>query len=826
VRDFWLKILGIDAGRIPADAQTEWVFTHGVYSWKAFVFVAAALALVYGVFFLYRRERTDCPAIARIFLGLVRALVLLLLLLVFLGPALSIVERKTLRPNVVVMLDESLSMSIRDDYQDGAVAARVKALNPDTPAGDINRGDIVNALLREDNRRFLNGIETKGRLKLLSFADTVRNLTPAAPAAPPDADPDAPAAPDPSREIPALKPAGPASNMARAIREALRIVAGQPVAALVVVSDGQSTEGEATLQAAELAVQQDIPIFALGVGEPTAPRNWKVDEVWAPESVFRNNPFVLQARLLVSGAEPDPVPVELLVRPAGSGTDTAARDTLLERRTVNIDAENGTADLAFKLSPEVAGDFLYTVRIPAMARERLLDDNVKTVPVKVLSEQANVLLVSGAPSWEYRMVRTLLTRDKTINLSCWLQSMDMNLAQDGNTRLEKLPATDEEWFRYDVIMMFDPDPRDFGAEWLASMERYLNEHGGGLFWMAGSKYSARFFREPRTRDIVKLLPVVPSPVTAGGTDILDSTFSRAWPMRLTADGSDHVVFRLHENPLLNRELVERMPGVFWSYPVQHAKPGAVILLEHSDPRLRTPDGLRPLFVSGQYGAGKTAFMGFSGTWRWRKLGERFFNQWWIQVTRHLMEGRLLGGRTRGRLMTDRDVYAIGDRVNISARLFDSAYKPLEETDVPVRLFNGPTELDGAVLKLIDGQPGRYAGSLVAGEKGLHELRLSLTDPQQAEPVLLRRQFTVEMPRVEFADPRLNRPLLQELCERTGGRYFEITTAQALPASIPNRQETVAIPARPIDLWDTDRLLIALVVLLTIEWAMRKRYKML
>jgi len=45
------------------------------------------------------------------------------------------------------------------------------------------------------------------------------------------------------------------------------------------------------------------------------------------------------------------------------------------------------------------------------------------------------------------------------------------------------------------------------------------------------------------------------------------------------------------------------------------------------------------------------------------------------------------------------------------------------------------------------------------------------------------------------------------------------------AAIPDRSETIVQRGRPIELWDTNRLLILLLVLLTIEWALRKRYKL-
>jgi hypothetical protein len=448
------------------------------------------------------------------------------------------------------------------------------------------------------------------------------------------------------------------------------------------------------------------------------------------------------------------------------------------------------------------------------------------VAVKVLSEKARVLLVAGSPSWEYRMVRTLLTRDKTIDLSCWLQSMDLDMVQDGNTKIRKLPRKDEEWFKYDVIMLFDPNPNEFGEEWVEVMKRYLGEHGGGMLWLAGPKYTARFLSSPRTRGVAEALPVKVASLSAMETLSLGKAHAREWPMRLTAAGADHVLLRLHKDPLVNRRWCEALPGVYWSYPIKGAKPASQILIEHSDPRLRRKGEARPLLVAGHYGPGRTLFMGFDGTWRWRKLGEKHFDRYWIQTVRFLVEGRLMGGKRRGRIGTDRDLYAIGDRIAVTAKLYTEDFKPLERPSVPAVIRAGAAAPGEFELKAVPGRVGQYQATLTASNLGINEIVVELSREKTDKKARITRRLTVETPRVEFADPRLDRSLLTELARRSEGQYFEIDELDALTKALPDRSETIVVPGKPIELWDTSRLLLLLVALLTLEWALRKYFKLL
>ena len=61
MNDFWLKVLGFDAARIPEGADTEFVWTHAPSSWLAVAAVLLAAGALYLVWWLYKREMTVCP---------------------------------------------------------------------------------------------------------------------------------------------------------------------------------------------------------------------------------------------------------------------------------------------------------------------------------------------------------------------------------------------------------------------------------------------------------------------------------------------------------------------------------------------------------------------------------------------------------------------------------------------------------------------------------------------------------------------------------------------------------------------------------------------
>ena len=823
-----LELLGKSADHLPPGARTQFAWSHAPRSWQVFLFLAIAAALVYGVVWLYRREAA-CPARWRACLAGIRVAVVLLLLVILLGPTLAVSVRRTVEPAILLLLDESLSMSIRDRYSDDDAAQRAArvtgrdlgSLRADPPT----RAELIDRLLAADDNALIKSLAAKGRVQVMSFSDTVL-LREAIGASAPSEEDLAPDAPRPLRgePVPPLNPQGPATNLARAMRDSLASVAGTPVAAVVLVSDGQDTVADSPERVAAAFADHRVPVFSVGVGDPAEPFNLRVSELWIPEAVSLADPFEIQAQVEARGAQLAEYQVELVVRAPGDG---AGGGRVLARANVTLGPDAPRQTVTFEDRPQVAGRFVYAVRVPVGDREILDADNEKTAHMEVLDRKCKALLLAGGPTWDYRMLRNMLTRDKTVDLSCWLQSMDAALPQDGDTPLKRLPDTPEALFVFDVVLIFDPDPDMLSDRWMSLLEQFVGVHGGGLIWMCGPKYSSHLLSLPRAQPMRDLLPV-----SFGALDALlaapQTRWTQEWPLQIEAAGLDHPILRARPESERTRDFWKSAPGVYWCIPGATAKPAAQVLLAHSDPGLgsRQDDRLRPLplLVLSHYGRGRTLYFGFDSTWRWRRSSESDFDRFWTQALRTAAEGRRLRGKTRGQLVTDRDRYGLGDRIGVTARLFDAQFQPLSAPVVKAVWASGrePETID---LKPVPDKPGHFAATLIARTVGLNELTVQLDDDDGSEATI-SRQFAVELPNVEFADPRLNVALLKLLAERSGGAYFEIDQTATLAERIPARRETIVVRGKPITLWDSGRLMLLLVALLCCEWAVRKRMRLL
>jgi hypothetical protein len=252
------------------------------------------------------------------------------------------------------------------------------------------------------------------------------------------------------------------------------------------------------------------------------------------------------------------------------------------------------------------------------------------------------------------------------------------------------------------------------------------------------------------------------------------------------------------------------------------------LVEHSNLALATAGKPRPLIVAGRYGAGNTLYLGFDGTWRWRSAGDHaeFFDKFWIQAVRFLVEGRSLEGRRRGYVHTDQERYEVGQRINISARLVDSAFQPLDLSKVEATLEQPGRPPEVISLLTIGDGAGRYEAAITAQANGINGVRVRLPDAITNKKDELTTTFLVELPILEASQTWLNRSLLKQLAAESSGRYFEVNELDQLAAAVPNRVEKIEERSPPRPLWDTPSMLLLLVGLLSTEWLLRKRFSLL
>jgi hypothetical protein len=805
--------------------------------WLRLLGVLLLGGLVYGIFWLYWREaRVGAGAGLRIGLGCVRGVVILLLAAVWLEPVIATYTVRTITAKAIVLTDVSASMGIAD----GESGAPAEPKEGPVGVGRARRIERVGRLLNGDGHAWLRRLAQKNELLTYTFGEQAKRQSLPWDEEPASSQPAGLEGSASQRGGTKQSPALPLAvenhtDVGEALTTVLADAGESPVAGIVVLSDGIFNRGKSVEDAAAYARRFKAPVYTVGVGSAGEPPNVRITKLVVPAAVAKGDPFEVRVEAEAAGVELTPVRVELTAWEVGwrprEARAAAPDEEVIGARELLIGGGQASAGVRFELSAETAGQFCYRARVATVPGEAVESDNCREATVLVLDERLRVLLIAGHPSYEYRYLTRLLERDKTVDLSCWLQSADARAVRDGNTVITELPRRPDEVFEYDALLLLDPNPGEFDSAWAITVRRLVDELGGGLLLQAGPHFTSRFLRDPRLEDLATILPVLADPDADVRLSNQGAYRTRAQPIRIPDESRAHPLLRLHAEVDANQAIWQALPGVWWYLPVLRSKPLATVLMGHGSSAHATRYGQPVLMAVEPFGAGRTAFLAFDSTWRWRSTGEEHFNRFWIQLVRYLAQPRREGVSKRGTIVLDRERISPGDYMKIEARVLDAAFVPWHESEVAARLELPEGDERPLTLRAIPGRAGWFAGRVRVDWTGRAIIRVPLPAEgtgetgRPAEEALVK-PIQVESSDVELRSLGLRAEPLMKLAEQTGGKYFSLEQAAALPDLIENASQIKTARGADKPLWDKAWVMALIAALLAVEWALRRRNHLL
>ena len=751
----------------------------GPLAWNLTLAVGAGGLLLY----TYSREGRARPV--KIGLGIVRGLVLAFLLVLLNRPLLTLGQSRTEPSVLAVMIDDSISMRVRDASR--GAASRLEAVIEALTAAKAAPAQV--ALLRE--------LAKKHQVRLYRFDSDKEAISP--------------------EGLTKLEPTGQHTQILPSIRGVLSDLQGQRLAGVVLLTDGRETPASALSEGLVAVKNFGVKVYPVAVGSDKAPTNIDIQSVSVQDSAFQGD--IVNVRASVRGTGyPSGHAIALQVKDKKTGRLLTVPGQPGETK-VTLPEDGGVVEAEVQFKADEIGSLDLVVEAVKQQGEIDDEDNVRTAQVAVLDAKINVLYVDGYPRWEYRYLKNEMIRDKTVDISCLLTSADPTFAQEGDKPIKRFPESIEEMMEYDVVIFGDVDPRQFSDSQLALISDFVNRRGGGFGMVAGPRWSPLAFKNTV---IEGLLPVGISRVEE--EDHGAGSITQGFRPLLTKEGSSSSIFRFLANREENAKfLAEQIQPIYWYVRGVTAKPG-VGEVYATHPNETGPDGRKaPLLVLGRYGAGRTLFSAIDDSWRWRYYtGESVFDTYWVQQIRYLARSKKLGQR-RITFTSLRPGYQLGEQVRVMLRILDPQLLQQLPEQLRVEIVDG----NGQVIRhenLVrqEGQPELYVAAFTADRVGNFTVKL----PQIAGQVEAQDlPVTVAVPRLELTAPQVDRTFLTRLASETLGKVVELDKApQVLPDMIQSAARIIPVEtSRP--LWDAPLALTLFVLLITGEWVGRKMFGM-
>ncbi len=377
----------------------------------------------------------------------------------------------------------------------------------------------------------------------------------------------------------AIAASGSKSRIGDAVRGVLADHDPATLAGIVLLTDGQSNGGTDSTVAISSARRSEVAVFPVGLGSSDAPVNVRVVDLDAPRRVYPGDKFSVTGVLQASGPKAIEVDVQLLdaldvadnTPPSSDDAVTNGKEgppkfsgEVIDSKKIKVASDGTLTGIRFELEPETVGRRRLAIRVVAPAEDRSQSDDLRDARYEVVARKLRVMAVAGGPTREYRFVRNLLHRDKSIELDVWLQSGQQGISQDADRVLEAFPVKAEELFEYDAIVLFDPDWTALSVDALNVIDRWLAQQAGGMVVVAGPVYHPRWTRirtDPRVGRISGFYPVnfpTRGPLLGGGRQGGDNP----WPIEFTAESRRAEFLWIADDPQESFAAWESFGGVY------------------------------------------------------------------------------------------------------------------------------------------------------------------------------------------------------------------------------------------------------------------------
>jgi len=576
---------------------------------------------------------------------------------------------------------------------------------------------------------------------------------------------------------------GSATNITRALDQVIQKERRLPLRGILLLSDGAHNEGA---QPENRPDSWPVPIFSMGVGESREKADIILMQVNANEITYVDKEM----------------PVRVSFRGPGFGDrgvtlNLKKEDQIVQRKRIQMPMGGLEASVTMYWTPKVPGYHRLRVSIDSLAGELTCKNNAREFYVQVRKQKQKVLLVAGHPDPDLGLFRRIIQSDEHLNLVVYTQK------PDGRFYERNFNFSDIETSDVAVFLNF-PNSKTPKESWQQFLDIFQNDRKA-LLIVAGHSVDV---------SALKQLPQK-LPVHSFGKLALK------WALpNLTMQGLQHPI-PIIDDASQSQSAWSKLPPIVTSWPDAAAMPDAQVLVDGTfkDSSQQTC----PLFIARSLHGQKSVMILANQLYRWHMLmwqnedsGDLLY-----QVVLHCVRWLSTDDSIRPvRLKLRKHIYRAGTPVPLLVQVYDESLQPTDQAIVHVTAA-GPDTLRALMRSEGNGQYQMQFTGLLSGEYQM------IAEASLRGRLLGRDTTAVAVTdfQPEFLQTRARPEVLKQISERSGGLFVASDSMDTLAAAIRFPKETFETQ-QEIRPWKDPRFLILIVLLLSLEWWIRRRKGML
>jgi len=512
------------------------------------------------------------------------------------------------------------------------------------------------------------------------------------------------------------------------------------VVGALILSDGGDNFGPDPIK---ISSELDFPVYTVGIGSQVFPQDVAIEEIIYDEIVYKDNPTPIEVSVTSYGFANQRIPVEI-----------RENKNLLARQEIQLSDSGQKQKLVLYLSPKQEGLHRYNLSLPHLSQELNYKNNQRSFSLKVLKSRVKVLAFTNNLSWEFTFLKRYLENQK--NLECSFVVYGLN--QKPLTK--EFPRTEKELEQYDLLISVNSTVDFFRGKEERFNTRVLKD-GKSILMLLGPEAPALARLNPN----FKFFPVKLSSAKAGLAN---------FQLQLTPEGKFNPITNLASSESENSKIWSSLPPFLGIAQVESVPSDAKVLATYSI--LPGEEDLPGIVIKNFPSGGKVMTTLAYPFWRWDFLQWGFgsnsqsYQTFWGNSIRWLTAPE---EKEKLFVKTDKLIYQSGEKVNFLAQVYDESFQKIPGAEIQVKTGSRFENKKQPVSDLIltEDEPGNYKGELKANQPGRYFYEASV----KKDGKLLgtpKGEFVVEEFSLEDQSLTMNKKLLTQIAEVSGGKYYK------------------------------------------------------
>lgn len=651
---------------------------------------------------------------------------------------------------------------------------------------------------------------------------------------------------------------GSGSQIGDNLRELRQRYSDRPLAGIMLVTDGNSTEVSSQINSWKTF---GVPVYPIQTRKTDALKDINIKRLTVSQTDFEASPVTILAQFSAFGLAGKEARLSLL--------DAQGKE--LKTATMVLPKDGELVNHRFQFRPEGRGVQGFQVKIQ-LTDELTLDPGSRSTEATLLNNSRfavvdrgmgpyRILYLAGRPNWEFKFIRRALDLDEELKLISLLriarkepkfsfrdskvdtanplfsgfediaeedkeaydEPVLIRLGVEESEQLSKgFPKSAEELFEYHAIILDDIEHDFFTQEQLLLLRQFVSMRGGGLLMLGGQETLRG--EALRNSSLGELLPVYPDDTSSPSANLE----TQQWRWELTREGWLQPWLRLTDNEEAEKKLMSERTAMGVLNHVSGLKPGASVLVDTMD-----QDGTRrPIMAAQKFGKGKSAAIMAGDLWRWAMHRESLDTEAplmaaWRQTVRWL----IADVPKRLQITVERGNPASSSPTNISnsnplatilrTSVFDAEFKPVENVKLTYTIHLPSGKNVTLQAEPSEALPGAFETSLVSTEAGVFRAEVLALAEDGSELGHGEVGWTSEPSAEEFEQLLPNTAWMQQIAAETNGAVIDSTQLESFVKKLPELSAPVT-ENYVYPIWHEPWVILCAISFFCLEWGIRRK----